>query len=152
VVRTEYSTKIGCPPDDLWLFLDEPELQKQWMKGLVANEISDPGGDRTGATFQMRIREGARLADYEGEILVHDRPTHLAVRFWGGSLKPCMVVRVDYRLTPVGDATRLDIVSELVAGEPGPLMRLILPLVKLFNLLQLRGFMKSLKRLAEAGE
>src|SRR4029077_6320136 len=34
IMRVTYSDDFACPPDRLWRFIEEPELQKQWMKGL----------------------------------------------------------------------------------------------------------------------
>ena len=149
-MKSEFTTTLRCGPEDLWLFLDEPELQKQWMKGLQDTRIMGEEGPVEGAAFRMRIRQGGRIAEYQGEITCHDRPRHLAVRFWGGSMRPGMAVRVDYRLTPEGDRTRLDIVSELEASSLGLGARLLLPLALLFNRLQMKGFLRELKRLAEA--
>lgn len=149
-MRSEFTTSVRCDPEDLWLFLDEPELQKQWMRTLVSNRISGEAGPCQGAGFRMRVREGSRVTEYQGEITCHDRPHHLAVRFWGGSMRPGSAVRVDYRLTPEGDHTRLHITSQLEAVGLGFGARLLLPLAMLLNRLQMRRDLEELRRLAEA--
>lgn len=149
-MKSEFAATMCCQPEDLWLFLDEPELQKQWMSNLVELDIS--GADRPcqGAGFRMRMREGGRVVTYQGEITRHDRPHHLAVRFWGGSVKRGMAVRVDYRLKADGSHTRLDITSQLEAASLGLGARLLLPLAMLLNRLKMRGYLRELKRLVEA--
>jgi hypothetical protein len=149
-MKSEFVATLRSDPEDLWLFLDEPELQKQWMRNLVELHISGTDRPCQGAGFRMRTREGRRVVTYLGEITAHDRPHHLAVRFWGGSMRPGMAVRVDYRLTPEGALTRLDITSQLEATRLGLGARLLLPLAMLLNRLQMRASLRELKRLAEA--
>ena len=57
---------------------------------------------------------------------------------------------VDYRLQNLGARTRLDYTAAADTTGAGILMRLMLPLFKLFSAMQVRGFMKTLKHLAEA--
>jgi len=148
-MRTEYTTTIACPPERLWTFLEEPELQKQWMKGLLANEPTS--GHRTvGSTFRLKIQEGRRVAEYDGEVTARDQPRHLGIRFWGGNMPKGMIMRVDYRLAAAADGTRLDYLAELESGSFPFMLKLLLPLIQLFSRWQLRRFMQTLKQLAEA--
>jgi carbon monoxide dehydrogenase subunit G len=148
-MRIVYRTTLACTPERLWPFLHEPQKQKLWMKGLESNEPTSEGPTRPGSTFKMRIKEGRKVAEYQGEVLAHEPPRHLAVRFWGGALPCPLKMNVDYRLVPVEGGTQLDYVAG-VEGRPGLLLRLLMPLIQLFGKLQLRSFMKTLKRLAEA--
>jgi carbon monoxide dehydrogenase subunit G len=117
------------------------------MKGLLENEQSEPRG--VGSTFRMRIQEGRKAADYDGEVTAYDPPRHLAVRFGGGALPKGMCMRVDYRLTPLGGRTRLDYVAEADTARLPWVFKLLMPLAQLFGRLQLRGFLRTLQRLAE---
>jgi carbon monoxide dehydrogenase subunit G len=149
-MRVVCHKEINCTPEHLWSFLAEPDQQKRWMKGLLENARTGPGPDGVGSTFRLKIKEGRRVQEYDGETVAFDPPRHLAVRFWGGAFKEGMVMRVDYRLTPLDGRTRLDYVAELEAGcRLGLFLRLLLPLIKLFGKMQLRGFLKTLQRLAE---
>ena len=60
-MRTARSILIECSPEHLWPFVEEPDLQKLWMKGLLANELTSEPPAREGSTFQLRIREGGRI-------------------------------------------------------------------------------------------
>src|SRR5262249_55132243 len=145
-----YRMEVACPPERLWAFIEEPERQKQWMKGLQENRPTSEGPARVGSTFRMKIKEGSKVGDYDGEVTAHDRPRHLGVRFWGGPFPKGMAMRVDYHLTDLGGATRLDYLARMECEDRLPLfMRLLLPLAKVFSRWQLRGFMQTLKRLAE---
>jgi carbon monoxide dehydrogenase subunit G len=145
-MRIAKTVEIACAPEQLWPFLDEPEKQKLWMKGLLESEHNGPRG--VGSTFRMKIQEGRKAAEYQGEVTAYDPPRHLAVRFGGGALKG-MCMGVDYRLTPVDGRTRLDYVAGADASCLPWGLRLLMPLVQLFGRLQLRGFLRTLKRLAE---
>lgn len=144
-MKIEHSAEFDCPPERLWVWLEEPERQKQWMKGLLENEKTSEGPSRVGSTFRMRIQEGRRVADYEGEVTHHDAPRDLGVKFRGGCGGRDMEMRARYRLTDLGDGrTRLDYTAE---GELPGLFKLLAPLARLFGKLQLKGFLKTLQKL-----
>ena len=142
------TTDINSPPATVWTYLDDSEKIKQWMKGVEEDVPTSEGPTGVGSTFRMRIREGRQLADYDGEILVYDVNRHMRVRLVGGCMKEPMKMTVDYVLTPIdGDGTRLDYAC---TGEVGGVWRLLAPVMKPIVKLQLRGFMRRLKSLAEA--
>jgi carbon monoxide dehydrogenase subunit G len=146
-MRIARTVEIACAPEQLWPFLDEPEKQKLWMKGLLENEQAGPRG--VGATFRMTIREGRKAEEYRGEVTAYDPPRHLAVRFGGGAMKG-LSMQVDYRLAPLVDGgTRLDYVAAADRASLPWVLKLLMPLAQLFGRLQLRGFLRTLKRLAE---
>ena len=145
-----YTTEFECPPAHLWTFLHEPEKQKLWMKGLVENNSTSEGPTKVGSTFHMKIKEGGKVADYNGEVTGYDPPRHLGIRIWGGGLPGGCKIHANYRLTDLGGRTRLDYVCDMEMEKIGFFMRLMMPLFMLFGKMQLRGFMKTLKRLAEA--
>jgi hypothetical protein len=149
-MNINHTAWFDCPALRLWPFLDEPERQKLWLKGLLSNELTSAGPVRAGSTFHMRIKEGRKVGEYDGEITAHEPPRHLGLRFWGGGLKG-LVMQVDYRLSEEGGRTRLDYAAKF-EGRCGLLLRLLLPLLRLFGKMQLRSFFKTLKRLAEAPE
>jgi carbon monoxide dehydrogenase subunit G len=151
-MKITLTLEIQCFPDRLWPFLEEPEQQKRWMRGLQENTLTSPPPSRKGSTFTMKIKEGARVAEYQGEVTAHDRPRHLGVRIWGGALKPGMAMRADYRLTDLGQGTQLDYECNLEAERLGFFMKLFLPLFKVFGKLQVKSFFKTLKRISEAPE
>ena len=148
-MKVEYTTEINCPPAKLWPWLEEPEKQKQWMKGLLENVPTSEGPTRVGSTFKMKIKEGGRVSEYDGEITGYEKNRHLAVKMWGPAMKG-MVVFVDYKLHDVSGRTRLDYVSTVDTSKASPFLKFLMPLFKLFGKMQLKGFMKTLKKLAES--
>ena len=148
-MQTVYSTLIDCTPEQLWPWLEEPDKQKQWMKGLLENVSTSEEPTRVGSTFRMTIQEGRRVAEYEGEVTNYDLHRHLGIKFWGEMLRG-VEIYVDYQLQDLGDRTRLDYLSTADTSEADFFIKLMMPLYKIFGMAQLKRFMKTLKRLAEA--
>ncbi len=148
-MQTVYSTLIDCTPEQLWPWLEEPDKQKQWMKGLLENVSTSEGPTRVGSTFRMTIREGRRVGEYEGEVTNYDLHRRLSIKFWGEMLRG-VEIDVDYQLQHLGDRTRLDYLSTADPSGAGFFIKLMMPLYKIFGLVQLKSFMKTLKHLAEA--
>jgi hypothetical protein len=149
-MHTEYRAEFRCTPWQLWPFLDDADKQKLWMTTLVDVLPTSPLERAVGTTFDMRVREGRRIAQYEGRIHAYDPPRHLGVSFWGGALGPGVVMQVDYRLADLGSRTRLEYNAEVNTEQlPGPL-KLAIPLARVFTFFQLRYFMRNLRRVAEA--
>lgn len=138
-----------CSRETLFRHLEDPEKQKQWMKGLQSNEPTSLGPQRVGSTFRMVIREGAKDATYDGEVTAFDRPERLEVRFWGGTFPKDTAVRADYRLTEQPGRTRLDYTCTM-EGKVGVFLRVLFYLIQIFARYQLRGFFKNLRALVEA--
>jgi carbon monoxide dehydrogenase subunit G len=150
-MRMTCTYEIACTPERLWKFIEEPERQKLWMKGLQDNQMTSEGPPAVGSTFRMKIKEGGKVGEYDGKITRRDPPQRLAVDLTGENFPCGAVMHVDYVLTDLSGRTRLDYTAQMESSRPLPLwMRLLMPLFKLFTKMQLRGFMNTLKRLAEA--
>lgn len=149
-MRIEYRMDIRCRAELLWRFLDEADKQKQWLTTLIDIEPTSAVPRTAGSTFDMRVREGRRIAHYEGRINAYDPPRHLGVSFWGGFFPPATMMRVDYRIADLGAQSRLEYYAEIdLSSVRGPI-KLAIPLARVFAFFQLRYFMRTLKRLAEA--
>ena len=93
----------------------------------------------------MTAAEGAKVAEYRGEVLTHDRPRHMAVKMTGGSFGDSAML-VDYRLADLGGWTHLDYEARM---ELRGLMRLFAPSSPFSAALQILAFFRTLKALAE---
>ena len=149
-MRIEVVELFTCTPETLWSHIEEPEKQKLWMKGLLSNEQTSPGPKGVGSTSRMVIQEGRKAAEYQGEMTAYDKPHRMEVVMSGGSFAKGMKIRVDYRLTAQGPQTRLDYVCKAEMEKPGLFMKLMFFAVGLFGKMQLRGFMKTLRKQVEA--
>jgi carbon monoxide dehydrogenase subunit G len=148
-MRIDYSMELGCTPDQLWPYLEDPQRQKQWMKGLLENTATSEGPQRVGSTFRMRIKEGGKVAEYDGQITGYEKNRYLGIRMWGGALPKEAAMNVDYRLADLNGRTRLDYVCRMEGAKFGWFMRMLMPLFAFFGKMQLKSFMRKLKSLVE---
>jgi hypothetical protein len=149
-MRIDYRMEVRCTPWQLWPFLDEAEKQKLWLNTLVDIVPTSAVPRSAGSTFDLRVREGRRVSQYEGRINAYAPPRHLGVSFWGGFFQPGLVMRVDYRIADFQDHCRLEYHSEIDFGKLRGPSKLAIPMARVFTFFQLRYFMRNLKRLAEA--
>ncbi len=149
-MRIEYRMDVRCTPWQLWSFLDDDKRQKLWLTTLVEIAPTSAIPRAAGSTFDLRVREGRRISQYEGRINFYDPPRHLGVSFWGGFFRPGMLMHVDYRVAELKTGCRLEYYAEIeVENLPRP-AKLAIPIARVFAFFQLRYFMRNLKRLAEA--
>lgn len=149
-MRIEYRIEIRCTPKQLWPFLDEPDRQRQWLTTLLDIVPTSQQPRAVGTTFDMRVREGRRIAKYEGRINSYSPPRHLGVSFWGGPFQPGMVMSVDYRIAELPIGCRVEYYAELNLEDLRGPIKLAIPIARLFSFFQLRYFFRNLKRVAEA--
>ncbi|MEX0676487.1 MAG: hypothetical protein WD063_05395 [Pirellulales bacterium] len=142
--------ELRSTPWQLWPFLDEAEKQKLWLTTLVDIVPTSPILRSAGSTFDLRVREGRRISQYEGRINAYDPPRHLGVSFWGGYFRPGVVMHVDYRIADLKNRCRLEYYSEIDLEKLRGPSKLAIPIARVFTFFQLRYFMRNLKRLAEA--
>ncbi|MDJ0975126.1 MAG: SRPBCC family protein [Planctomycetota bacterium] len=148
-MKVTCDTQIDVTPEQLWPWLTEPEKQKVWMVGVESNELVEGDGHSVGSKFQMKIKEGGRLSDYDGTVVEYDRPKRLGVEMVGGCGKKPMTMRATYALesTP-GGGTRLAYEG---GGEvPGVFMKFMMVFFFWMPKLMIKKFMKRLKQAAEA--
>lgn len=149
-MRIDYRMDVRCTPRQLWSFLDDAEKQKLWLTTLVEFVPTSALPRAAGTTFDLRVREGRRVAHYEGRINAYEPPRHLGVSFWGGFFRPGVVMHVDYRIAEFQEHCRLEYYAEIDFGRLRGPIKLAIPLARVFTFFQLRYFMRNLKRLAEA--
>jgi hypothetical protein len=149
-MRFEYRTKIRCTPRQLWPFLDEADRQRQWLTTLVDIVPTSRQPRAVGSTFDMRVREGRRISQYEGRINAYEPCRHLGVSFWGGFFRPGMIMQVDYRIAELPSGCRLEYYAEINLEDLRGPIKLAIPIARVFSFFQIRYFMRNLKRLAEA--
>lgn len=145
-MRCEKSVLVACQPDVLWPWLVEPERCKRWMKGLLEVRSLDGGPPRAGARYELVIREGGKPATYRETMVEHVPGRRLVLELVGGCFGETPM-RVEYDLEPADGGTLLVCRS---SADLSGWMRLLTPLLALFGGLQLSGFLKRLKELAES--
>ena len=73
-MHVEYRDEFRCTPWQLWPFLDEVDKQRLWLTTLVDMAPTSKVPRSVGSTFDLHVREGRRIAHYEGRINAYDPP------------------------------------------------------------------------------
>jgi uncharacterized protein YndB with AHSA1/START domain len=149
-MHVEYRAEFRCTPRQLWPYLNEPEKLKLWLTTLVDLVPTSKRMRAVGTTFDMQVREGRRIAQYEGRIHAYSPPRHLGASFWKGTFSPGVVMKVDYRLADLGNRTRLEYYAEINTEDLPGRLKLAIPIARIFTFFQLRYLMRNLKRVVEA--
>lgn len=98
--------EIDAPIERVFDLVDKPENLRRWIDGLEETTYLDEPDPASpvGTRFKQRIREGGRVAEYEGEVTAYEKPRHLGVRIGNTRFE----MDVDYRFSERGDGVRLD--------------------------------------------
>jgi carbon monoxide dehydrogenase subunit G len=142
-----FETEIRTSPKRLWPWLTEPELMKQWMSGLQGFEMTSPGPLRAGSTAKLLIKEGGRVQTWDETILDWEPQRRVRISMTGAHC-PGLEMVCDNRLEDLGGSTRLHYAFECRTSRA--FFKVMGFLFGFFAKLQAKGFMKRLKRLAEA--
>lgn len=145
-MKIQFATDIRCSPKNLWPWLTETERMKQWMKGLLSVEPSEPGPPRAGSTARMTIKEGGRAAVYDSKILSWEPERRLEIALSSPQWKVGM--RCEYRLEDLAGSTRLH--YGMGCDTSRTLYKILGALFGWVAKLQAKSFMKALKRCAES--
>jgi carbon monoxide dehydrogenase subunit G len=145
----QFPISIVSSPEHVWSLLSEPEQQKKWMTGLVENKSLDEGPTKPGSRIEFVIKEGNRQNTYSGVITQYSPVRELGLKFWGGMIKQECPIGVHYQLTPDNGGTLLNYSCELDTSNLNIFLRLLSPLLKVFNSMMARKQMNNLKKLAE---
>lgn len=148
-MNVDFEIDIAATPEEVWPYLVEPELQQTWMIGVKRNELIEGDGHSVGSKFEMDIKEGGRIAKYDGTVTAYDRPSKLGVRLVGGCMKTAMTMDALYELTPsAGGGTRLRYSG---GGElPGCFAKVMMIIFFWMPKMMVKKMMKGLKRAVES--
>ena len=146
-MRCTHTINIEAPIEKVFGLVHDPENLKLWLDGVEETTFTEPfdPANPIGARFKQKIREGGRLAEYDGEVTAFAPPKHLGVRIFNKVFS----VQVDYHFTPSGMGTRLDYAADLSCGNW--IFRFLAFLFSWFTKRMLRKALVKLKALAEAG-
>jgi hypothetical protein len=107
-----YSLEINAFVETIFDCIDDGGKQTQWLSGLERTVFPQgrPAGQQAGTPFTQLVRQKGGLAEYEGLILLHQRPRRLTVRVGNRHF----TALVDYRLESLGDRSRLNFACRLL--------------------------------------
>jgi hypothetical protein len=110
-MRCTCTIHIEAPVEKIFGLVLDPGKVKLWLDGVEEPTFAAPfdPANPIGARFKQKIREGGRVAEYDGEVTGFAPPTHLGVRIFGVRIfNWVFAVQVDYHFTPDGTGTRFD--------------------------------------------
>jgi carbon monoxide dehydrogenase subunit G len=148
MAKAEYTLDINAPIEKAFDAVSDPNKLKIWMEGLEETIYASPldsNANPVGMKFKQHIREGGRVAEYDGEVTAYDKPHHLGVRVGNQQF----TVLVDYRFASTGSGTRLNYSADLRFHTF--IARVMGALFSWFTSRILDKQMKRLKMLAEQG-
>ena len=135
--------EIQRPAEDVFSWLDDDEKALQWLDGLEEIVHLTEGGNRVGAQAKHIYTENGRRFEMVEETLVYEPNRHVKIR--GES--DAFTMTAEYTLTPKGNATLLDLTSE-IQFKSG-LMRLLMPLLAGVSKRRVMTDLQRLKSLVE---
>ncbi len=124
MARTALSADIAKPPEEVFPYLFEPELVKQWTTGLDGYERLDDGPLRAGSRFRQQLEVSGQHIDAEIEVTAYDPPRGAESR---SEIRGIDVIST-YELEPAGGGTRL---TQSVEAKGGGLKgRVLIPVIQ----------------------
>ncbi len=139
------STVVEAPAEKVYALLSEPAGIMRWAAGVEAIDFVSGAPNQPGSRFKQRIKEGGRVAEYDGEVVAADPPRHTAVRVGNQQFS----MRIDHRLRPEGAGTRVDQTVDMTPH--GAVARLFGFLFGWFSRSISRKQLAKLKQIAESG-
>jgi len=98
-VRVTTTTRIGCPPEDVFDLLADLRNDTQWNSRVSRAELQSPEPIGLGSRFAI-VNGGT---PYDVTITTYDRPSRLVLEASG---KPDLTIA--YTFTPTDDGTELE--------------------------------------------
>jgi uncharacterized protein YndB with AHSA1/START domain len=124
MAKTERSTDIAKPPEEVFPYLFEEDKVPQWTTGLDGYERLDGGPLAKGARFRQRLDVSGQRIDAELEVTAYDPPRRAESRT---EIRGIDVISV-YALEPAGGGTRLTQSVEATGG--GLKGRVLIPIIQ----------------------
>ena len=124
MARTERSTEIAKPPEEVFPYLFEADKVPQWTTGLDGYERLDSGPLGRGSRFRQNLDVSGQRINAELEVTGYDPPRGAEART---KIRGVDVIST-YALAPSGDGTRLTQTIEASGG--GIKGRLLIPVIQ----------------------
>ncbi len=124
MAKTERSTDIAKPPEDVFPYLFEADKVPQWTTGLHSYERLDGGALGKGSKFRENLEVSGQKIDAELEITAFEPPHRAESRTEIRGID----VTSTYELTPSGSGTRLTQTIEASGG--GLKGRVLIPVIQ----------------------
>ena len=144
LVRFHHSLVIGCAPDVVFAWIEDPERARQWQPDVAGGEVLHAEPGMVGTEFREVLADGRGHVEMHGRITEFRPGTSMAVRLEGQG----MTVTARYEVSPHPAGTLLD--AQQSHTLPGPLAHLLAPLVRRRVAARARADLQRLKALCES--
>jgi uncharacterized protein YndB with AHSA1/START domain len=124
MARTERSTDIAKPPEEVFPYLFEEDKVPQWTTGLNGYQRLDAGALGRGSKFQENLEVSGQKIDAVLEVTAYDPPRGAESRT---EIRGIDIISI-YALAPNGGGTRLTQTIEATGG--GLKGRVLIPVIQ----------------------
>jgi carbon monoxide dehydrogenase subunit G len=116
-MRIELTQTVNRPMEEVFTFISEPEKHPAWVESVLEDTDQSPGPVHEGTTFHEVGKLLGRRVGMDWTVTKYDPPRAYEQETTVGKGH----MRIAFTLTPEGDGTRIDLVTE---GETGGLFKL----------------------------
>jgi carbon monoxide dehydrogenase subunit G len=141
--KASYSIEVKKPVEDVFKFLDDSELAKQWIGGLESIEPLTTGGNRVGAKAKHIYVEDGRKIEMIEETLIYEPNKRVKIK----GVTDGFELLVDYRLHATPNGTRIEQETEI--HMKSLMMKILAPLINWSNRKRIAEDFARLKTLIE---
>jgi carbon monoxide dehydrogenase subunit G len=125
-MKNTYSIEIAAPPAQVFKWVNDGECLKQWVPGLVENEILTTEDGAVGSRFRQIYLENGRRMEMNGRVTRFEENRYLACELVGDMFD----LKVDYRFDASNGRTLLTQNSEVLFKSR--LMKVVMSILKPF--------------------
>jgi hypothetical protein len=118
----DYEVNIACKPEELFPWVAEPDKAMMWMKSVRKGEIIEETPEKTGTTFREEMEEGGKILEMSGVITGYIENKLIAFHLESKIHE----VDVSYTIEPLGDRSRLLVMSTIEWKFPMNMISLII--------------------------
>ena len=97
--------QIGRPLEEVWRFLQNPALMKEWnpkIRAVVPVSLGEPS---EGCRYRIRYEMNGKESNFLAEIMEYREPSRLLIHLTGGSLPRKGYIQEIYELIPNAEGT-----------------------------------------------
>jgi len=143
-MRYESSVVVDRPIDEVWAFFKDPFNVPRWTTGFLRFRPTSPGPVAVGSTFEARGAIFGFEPQITGTLTEWDPPHNITISCVGAGWRS-LILQVKFEST--ADGTE---VLRVTDGAPGPIWKILWPILGPWLRRQTKATNQRLKRVLEA--
>ena len=144
------SIRINRPPENVWRYLEDPELMTLWNPKIKAVVPVSWGQRGRGHRYRIKYVMGGKEREVSAEIEEYQSPVKLVIRLTGGGLPPTGYAQEIYELSPEPGGTLLTQTIRVHNSGVNIFFRLLATFLQRFGKPTGKKYLAHLKELVEA--